>query len=164
MKKLILQPAERDVRMEETLYRLLTAFLAAGLLGAGVIWLFRLDLSPFLLPCALRTWLGIYCPGCGGSRSFRFLLHGQILQSLFYHPLVPYGAAVCGWYWITHTLRHLTRGRIKGCLLYTSGCIVQGSSSGLEPGVLGNPFCRQFAGGIPRAQWYVCLLYTSRCV
>ncbi|RZT00738.1 DUF2752 domain-containing protein [Cuneatibacter caecimuris] len=114
MKKLILQPAERDVRMEETLYRLLTAFLAAGLLGAGVIWLFRLDLSPFLLPCALRTWLGIYCPGCGGSRSFRFLLHGQILQSLFYHPLVPYGAAVCGWYWITHTLRHLTRGRIKG--------------------------------------------------
>lgn len=114
MKKLILQPAERDVRMEETLYRLLTAFLAAGLLGAGVIWLFRLDLSPFLLPCALRTWLGIYCPGCGGSRSFRFLLYGQILQSLFYHPLVPYGAAVCGWYWITHTLRHLTRGRIKG--------------------------------------------------
>lgn len=114
MKKLILQPAARDVRMEETLYRILTAFLAAGLLGAGVIWLFRLDLSPFLLPCALRTWLGIYCPGCGGSRSFRYLLHGQILQSLFYHPLVPYGAAVCGWYWITHTLRHLTRGRIKG--------------------------------------------------
>ena len=114
MKKIILQPAVRDGRMEETLYRILTAFLAAGVLGAGAIWLLRLDLSPFLLPCALRTWLGIYCPGCGGSRSFSFLLHGQILQSLFYHPLVPYGAAVCGWYWITHTLRHLTRGRIKG--------------------------------------------------
>lgn len=45
-------------------------------------------------PCLFRSLTGLYCPGCGGTRAFWYLLHGQIGKSLYYHPLVPYMAAV----------------------------------------------------------------------
>ncbi|MDO4294535.1 MAG: DUF2752 domain-containing protein [bacterium] len=48
----------------------------------------------FRLPCAFRRLTGYYCPGCGGTRAFRALLHGRIRESLYYHPLVLYMAIV----------------------------------------------------------------------
>ncbi len=45
-------------------------------------------------PCVFFGLTGLYCPGCGGTRSLIALLHGQFLRSLIYHPVVPYGAAV----------------------------------------------------------------------
>ena len=105
---------QRDEKTEESLYRVLTGVLLAALVFYGAIRIFQIDLRPFLLPCVLRTFLGIYCPGCGGTRALEYLLQGQLLKSLYYHPIVLYGAVICGWYWITHTLKHLTKGRIKG--------------------------------------------------
>ena len=37
--------------------------------------------------CYFRTHLGIYCPGCGGTRAFLALVHGHFLQSLKYNPI-----------------------------------------------------------------------------
>lgn len=48
----------------------------------------------FHMPCLFRAFTGLYCPGCGGTRALRYLLHGQIGLSLRYHPLVLYGAVV----------------------------------------------------------------------
>ncbi len=45
-------------------------------------------------PCLFRGLTGLYCPGCGGTRAFMYLIQGQILKSLYYHPLIPYMAAV----------------------------------------------------------------------
>lgn len=42
---------------------------------------YYLDLH--LPPCILRTSIGLYCPGCGATRSFNFLLQGNILK-VFY--------------------------------------------------------------------------------
>lgn len=47
-------------------------------------------------PCLFHLLTGLYCPGCGGTRAVRALLHGEILLSLQYHPLVLYGAVVIG--------------------------------------------------------------------
>lgn len=41
-------------------------------------------------PCLFYLITGAYCPGCGGTRALRALLHGQLLMSFWYHPLVPY--------------------------------------------------------------------------
>lgn len=46
------------------------------------------------MPCMFHEVTGLYCPGCGGTRACMYLLHGNILRSLQYHPLVPYVAFV----------------------------------------------------------------------
>ena len=43
-------------------------------------------------PCLFHLATGYYCPGCGGTRAITSLLHGQILNSFLYHPVVP----LCG--------------------------------------------------------------------
>lgn len=64
------------------------------------------------IPCLFHLLTGLYCPGCGGTRAVWYLLHGQILKSLQYHPLVLYGALVVAAelaaYWIAEG-----RGRVR---------------------------------------------------
>ncbi|MBO4291774.1 MAG: DUF2752 domain-containing protein [Lachnospiraceae bacterium] len=48
----------------------------------------------FPVPCAFEAMFGLYCPGCGGTRAVNALLHGKILLSLWYHPLVLYAAVI----------------------------------------------------------------------
>lgn len=38
--------------------------------------------------CYIRTHFGIYCPGCGGTRAFLAIIHGQIIKSLQYNPII----------------------------------------------------------------------------
>lgn len=44
--------------------------------------------------CAILTFTGLKCPGCGSQRVFHALLHGQILQAFKYNALlvilIPY--------------------------------------------------------------------------
>lgn len=40
--------------------------------------------------CLFHRLSGCYCPGCGGTRSLYFFLHGNWGKSLLYHPLVLY--------------------------------------------------------------------------
>lgn len=60
------------------------------------------------LPCLFRFFTGLYCPGCGGTRAVKALLSGEIVKSLYFHPLVPYvaaaGAVEIG-FWIKGRLR-----------------------------------------------------------
>lgn len=72
------------------------------------------ELNPY--PCVLYSVLGIYCPGCGGTRSVESLLHGDFLQSLIYHPVVPYTAILLICYMSSHTLNILSKGRVKAML------------------------------------------------
>lgn len=41
-------------------------------------------------PCVFHLLTGLYCPGCGGTRAVRYLLKGQLGNSVQYHPLVLY--------------------------------------------------------------------------
>ncbi|MDD6069989.1 MAG: DUF2752 domain-containing protein [Clostridiales bacterium] len=50
------------------------------------------------IPCALVFFFHIYCPGCGGTRALFSLLHGHILQSLYYNPAVLLGALLILYY------------------------------------------------------------------
>lgn len=42
------------------------------------------------IECMFHKFTGLYCPGCGGTRSLHFLLNGDIIRSLLYHPILVY--------------------------------------------------------------------------
>ncbi|MDD6380922.1 MAG: DUF2752 domain-containing protein [Lachnospiraceae bacterium] len=44
----------------------------------------------FFPACLFHKVTGLYCPGCGGTRAFLYLIHGHPLLSLWYHPFVIY--------------------------------------------------------------------------
>ena len=69
-------------------------------------------------PCMLYTALGLYCPGCGGSRAVKSLFQGDIISSLIYHPLVPYTVIVYMIFMLSQALRIISHGKIKGIKFY----------------------------------------------
>lgn len=97
-------------------------YICLGICAAlGIAWfiLSALDISllevnPY--PCSLYSLFGLYCPGCGGTRAINFLMHGQLLKSLFYHPVVPYTAILVVCYLVSHTLNIITKGKVKAML------------------------------------------------
>ena len=60
-------------------FTLITAYYTVGF-----------DLRRYTPPCMLYTFTGYYCPGCGGTRAFIYLLKGQLVKSLIHHPAVIY--------------------------------------------------------------------------
>lgn len=83
---------------------LLTFFaLAAALL---LISFFHIDITRFALPCLLNLLTGLYCPGCGGTRAFRYLITGHIIKSIYYNPIVIYCYYPGLWFLFTNTLPH----------------------------------------------------------
>lgn len=104
---------KKEITPEERLYNLALILCLAG----GVLFiLYCKVLMPVLpaMPCVLWEMLGIYCPGCGGTRAVLALFHGQILKSLWYHPLVLYTVVILGGFMLTHTMEKLHVLHIKG--------------------------------------------------
>ena len=46
-------------------------------------------------------------------QSDSFLLHGDFLHSLVYHPFVPYAFVLCTWFMISQTIERLSKGRLR---------------------------------------------------
>lgn len=114
---------------EDTLYRL---GILAALVAAIVVLMERTLPEAFVKlafwTCPIKT-IGLYCPGCGGTRALLALIQGHFLESLWYHPIVPYGVVLYLAFMGSHTLKYLTRGRIKGMkfrnwYLYTAVVLV----------------------------------------
>ncbi len=61
------------------------------------------------MKCGFRKLTGLYCPGCGGTRAVVALAKGQLLTSLYYHPLPLYFAAL----YINFAVRYLFRKHLK---------------------------------------------------
>lgn len=77
-----------------TLFFLLIPLFAHG-------YLYAADSYPaFFLPCGLKTYFHLYCPGCGGTHAVYSLLHLQIIKSLQYNPLVLYMVICAFYYWL----------------------------------------------------------------
>ncbi len=99
--------------MEDECYKLGFWFI---LFGAVVGFVYLVFLVPVLPKNACFFWkvLGLYCPGCGGTRAVDALLHGKIISSLWYHPLVVYTVVIFGGFMVTHTMQKLSILHIKG--------------------------------------------------
>lgn len=70
--------------------------VALGIAIAAVLLYYFLDFNILnhMYPCMFRTFTGLPCPGCGGTRSLLALVNGRILDSLYYYPPLIYAVIV----------------------------------------------------------------------
>lgn len=101
---------KRERSLEDNLFYLGILFLGISFV-AGVLFYYVLLPHLTMPTCIVNTYFGLYCPGCGGTRALISLLHGHILWSLWYHPLVPYSAFIFGSFMITQALARLSHFR-----------------------------------------------------
>lgn len=60
--------------------------------ASGVVWFFDPTKSNFFPVCPLFSLTGFACPGCGLTRGFHALFHGDIITALDYNALIPFFA------------------------------------------------------------------------
>lgn len=103
---------ERSV--DEQLYAAGLILLPIGIILAYFITGWLVPRLPESAECVAWRYLGIYCPGCGGTRAVIALLHGQFLKSLWYHPIVMYVVVMYVCFMFSHTLEKLHFPLVKG--------------------------------------------------
>ena len=84
---------------------------AAGMLiGAGAVAYFDPTTAGFFPVCPLYSMTGFACPGCGLTRGFHALFHGDLLGALDYNALLPGFALLLGFFFVSMVLTAV-RGR-----------------------------------------------------
>lgn len=66
--------------------------------------------------CPVRTVLGLYCPGCGGTRAVLALAKGKLWESFCMHPFVPYVFVVGGYFMVSQTIARIVRKIKRKCM------------------------------------------------
>ncbi len=75
---------------------LAVAGIAAIGAGAFIVAYFNPTTAGFFPVCPLYYLTGIHCPGCGLTRGFHALFHGDVLTALHFNALLPAYALVFG--------------------------------------------------------------------
>ena len=87
---------------------------AAGVLAVGgasfFVWLFNPTTQGFFPVCPLLKLTGWACPGCGLTRGFHALFHGDVLTALGFNAMLPVYAVFFGYLLLAMLLIAL-RGR-----------------------------------------------------
>jgi hypothetical protein len=73
---------------------LAAAGIVAGIGGTAFVTFFNPATAGFFPVCPLFQMTGIACPGCGLTRGFHALFHGDILTAIGFNALLPVFAFV----------------------------------------------------------------------
>lgn len=103
----------KTTSIETTFY--VIGWCCLGIFGFACLFftITGIHLTHYLLPCAFHAFTGLYCPGCGGTRAFFYLMQGHFIKSFRYHPFVLYVAVLGGWFMVSQTIERLSRHRIR---------------------------------------------------
>src|SRR4051794_34568300 len=78
---------------------------AAGMAaGFGVVAYLDPTKVNFLTVCPLYSLTGFACPGCGLTRGFHALFHGDVLAALDLNALIPVWVVIFGYVWMSLVL------------------------------------------------------------
>ena len=78
--------------------------------GSAAVWAFDPSTTHFLPVCPLYAMTGFACPGCGLTRAFHALFHGDAVTALDFNALLPIWVAVFGYLFVSLVLTAI-RGR-----------------------------------------------------
>ena len=80
------------MKIEITFYKLGKICFVLGAIGIAILYFTDFQIIAWFPRCDFFTRTGLYCPGCGGTRSVISLIRGDIIKSFLFHPFVPYCA------------------------------------------------------------------------
>jgi hypothetical protein len=72
--------------------------------GAFIVGYFNPTTADFFPVCPLYYLTGIHCPGCGLTRGFHALFHGDVLTALHFNALLPAYTLVFGFMFVSMIL------------------------------------------------------------
>lgn len=81
--------------------------LGVGLVYIAAFYIAHVTGNDRLLQCKMKLYFGIPCPGCGGTRAIWSLLHGRVLQALYYNAFAVYGAVWYLLFFISQTVQRV---------------------------------------------------------
>jgi hypothetical protein len=100
-----------NLPISETTSRLLSAGGAAAMIGgSAIVAYFDPSEVHFFPVCPLYAMTGFACPGCGLTRGFHALFHGDIPTALHFNAMIPIWAVIFGVAFVSLGL-HAIRGR-----------------------------------------------------
>lgn len=103
---------------DKTLYGLCLIFIGIAVFSLTLLNLLDINVRTLALPCLFKYVTGLYCPGCGSTRSLYFLLHFNILKALYYNPGFVFMFIFVLLYVVTNTLQLLSKNRLKTGIQY----------------------------------------------
>ena len=59
-----------------------------AVVGAATLFLFDPSTSAFYPPCPFHALTGLWCPGCGSTRTAHALLHGDFVAAFGFNPMM----------------------------------------------------------------------------
>ena len=77
--------------------------------GLGFLYYKWYQGTGFAVPCFFHAITGYYCPGCGGTRSFEYMISGDFFKSLYYHPIVLYITIPGIFFMLSQTIHRIRR-------------------------------------------------------
>lgn len=86
------------------------ATLSVFAVGCFIVGFFNPTTAGFFPACPLLTMTGYACPGCGLTRGFHALFHGDILTAISYNALIPIYCIIFS-YAVVYLLSMIFRGR-----------------------------------------------------
>ena len=78
--------------------------VATMAVGSGAVAYFDPSRANVFPVCPLYALTGFACPGCGLTRGFHALFHGDILTALDFNALIPVWIGIFGYLWISLVL------------------------------------------------------------
>jgi hypothetical protein len=58
--------------------------------------------------CLVKATTGLDCPGCGGTRAFFYLMHGNLPQAVRHHAMAVFAAPFLVWMYVAWSVRKVT--------------------------------------------------------
>lgn len=102
----------REIGQRSSTVERVLAVAGISAIGAGalVVAYFDPTTAGFFPVCPLHQMTGLNCPGCGLTRGFHALFHGDVLTALHYNALLPVFGFVIA-YLLLSMLLTAVRGR-----------------------------------------------------
>lgn len=88
----------RNPLVERTLA---AAVAVTAVVGSTVVSYFDPSTYNFFPVCPLFKLTGFACPGCGLTRGFHALFHGDVLSALHFNALIPVWAGIFGYLFLS---------------------------------------------------------------